>query len=208
MKKVQDPKTATRHQRPIPDQCPEGEFNYNGECFKINFCINPAIHNCSQGTECQLLDTFPFFQCAPLPDLCAANPCPAESACEMSNDMTEYNCVCGDGNAPTNNSCTRDPCDTAPCQTCEKCYNLADGEAICIKRAGYDHHSDECVDINECENGFANCEQHADCVNLDGKERAASNGRCDVIVNRSERSESCSRHLSVCSRLLQWMNHT
>ena len=118
---------------PVPEQCPEGEFYYNGDCFKINFCINPAIHNCSQGTECQLLDTFPFFQCAPLPDLCAANPCPAESTCEMSNDMTDYSCTCGDGNAPSNNSCTRDPCDSAPCQTCEKCYNFAAGEALCIK---------------------------------------------------------------------------
>ena len=31
-----------------------------------------------------------------------------------------------------------------------------------------DHHSDECIDINECENGFANCEPRADCVNLEG----------------------------------------
>ena len=65
--------------------CPAGQFNWNDTCYRIDYCANPAIHNCnSSGQNCALVETFPFFECryppvtpkAPTPkDPCSNNPC-------------------------------------------------------------------------------------------------------------------------------------
>ena len=54
-----------------------------------------------------------------------------------------------------------------PLKDCESCYNIG-GEALCTKKAGFDHTEPECVDINECEEGLNNCDNNAECVNLVG----------------------------------------
>ena len=77
-------------------------------------------------------------------------------------------CVCEDGEAPVDSSCHRNPCDWASCQFCETCLDLGNGDARCIKKAGYLHSTDQCQDVDECSTGYDKCDEHSDCINLEG----------------------------------------
>ena len=101
---------------------------------------------------------------------CEARPCDSIIGASCRNFFGGFECICADGQAAEGDSCVRDPCDDVDCLECETCYNVG-GEAICTKKAGFDHGEAECVDLDECELGFDNCDAHAECVNELGNYR-------------------------------------
>ena len=114
-----------------------------------------------------MTESFPFFECVPFPDLCIESPCANIQDAQCFSQHNSFECICPDDQPPVDGSCQRDPCQSDPCESCETCYQV-NGESFCIKKAGYDHKVDECLDIDECVVGFANCDQNADCINLTG----------------------------------------
>lgn len=100
----------------------DGQYEYEGTCYNIDFCGNPALTQCSE--DCSLVDHHPFYECHPFADACLSNPCSAIFEAQCYSQGAGFECICPDDQPPVNNSCRRDPCADDPCESCETCYQV------------------------------------------------------------------------------------
>ncbi|KAG4072453.1 hypothetical protein HA402_004385 [Bradysia odoriphaga] len=160
--------------------CPSGYEGDGKTCTQQNLCNS---HPCASGVECTPLSHHPYYRCS---------ACPA--------GFTGNGTHCHD----------LDECDLIdPCDMRVRCHNLSPGFRCDPCPAGFEgHHANGyfatslphdyrnqvCHDINECENGHAQCGHNSICVNTEGSYHCS----CRQGFNRDSSSSYCQPMEGVC----------
>ncbi|KAJ8036570.1 Latent-transforming growth factor beta-binding protein 4 [Holothuria leucospilota] len=165
-----------------------------------NFCVD--IDECEEGM-CSgnrqiCTNTIGSFQCVCDPGYELQNLVCIESCLGRCNVDTEdclqldLSCVCKNGYFGSSGNCQDiDECgDSATCTSVGSnmvCSNTP-GSFVCQCAAGFQLVGDQCVDINECDEGTHNCGSSPNCINTDGsfmcsctEDERLVNGNCVAL---------------------------
>lgn len=123
----------------------------------------------------------------PVTCLTFATECSAFATCTYDPDDGSPRCACDFGFTGDGISCIKVPlCSEADyCDPNATCTAVEWSADVCTCNAGYQDDPDappgtrtgeSCVEIDECEMGLADCDQHAVCTNLPGSFACACNG--------------------------------
>src|SRR5690606_9691938 len=96
----------------------------------------------------------------------------SKSCVEARVDASQCVGVCAEDDLIEQHQGTFTPCGAAtnPCGENASCVLDDDGAALCICPSGWslDPTSQACVDIDECDLGTHDCDEHATCTNTEG----------------------------------------